>query len=228
MKEKLVIVGAGHLAKEIVDFVQRYDLFDIVAFTVNEANIKTNEYLGKPIYPMERLEDYFGIDEVKLFCAVSWYNHFNKYKEELFNTLAMRGYHFANLIAPNAVIRTEFIGEGNWINEFVLIGFNAKIGSNNVFNPHSSVGHYTIIGDHNFISLSASINGHVVIGNRTYILGSSVILNRIKIGNKCVVGAGAIIKKDMKDCTVAFSPRCKTFQVDEDMVESFFLPYKNS
>ena len=229
MKEKLILVGGGHLAKEIVQFVQCYKLFDIMGFAVNKALIKSDTYLGYPVYPLEELEEYAKPDEVKLFVAVSWYNHFNEIKEKLFNEMKERGYHFAKLIATDAVIDPSVkLGEGNWITPLVVIGFNAVIGSNNVINDRTTIGHYSEIGDHNFISPHVLINGHVSIQNRTYILGGAIIVNRIKIGNKCIVGSGTVIKKDLKDYSIVIAPRYKVIQGNEDMVEMFFKPYENS
>lgn len=229
MKEKLILVGGGHLAKEIENFIQRYDLYDIVGFTVNKENMASESYLGFPVYPLEELEEYAKPDEVKLFVAVSWYNYFNKYKEKLFNELKGRGYHFANLIAPDVEIgSTVRIGEGNWISRLVLLGYNASIGSNNVILGRSTIGHYSEIGNHNFISAHVLMNGHVKVQNRTFILGGANIVNRVKVGSKCVIGAGTVVKKDLKDYSIVISPRCKVIPGNEEMVESLFQPFEKS
>lgn len=220
MKEKLIIFGTGHLVKEIIDFVHLYDLYDIIGFTVNQEYIKNDTFNGLPVYPAETLENHVDPAEVKAFIAVSWYQKLCKVREEKFNYLKNKGFHFANLIAPDAVIKTDDIGEGNWINEQVYIGYNAKIGSNNVFAHRTSVAHYDSIGDHNFIGVQANILGHVKIGNRCFIGSSSLIFNGTEIGSKCVIGAGSVVRKPLPDHSVTMAPKCVELHMNEEAVES--------
>lgn len=109
MKEKLIIIGAGAMAPEVVDFVQRYNLYEIVGFSVDEKYI-TDTYLGYPVYPTEHLEDYVDKSSVKLFIAISWYNKFNRIKKEKFENLKQRGFSFANLISPHAIVYPTDLG----------------------------------------------------------------------------------------------------------------------
>ena len=102
--EQIILIGTSGLAKEIVNFIDRYHLFEVIGFTVNHAYIKDNEYMGKPVYPIEELENYFSANEVKLFSTVSWYNYLNRVRKQKFDELKAKGYSFANLISPHAMI----------------------------------------------------------------------------------------------------------------------------
>lgn len=200
--------------------MKKYDLFEIVGFTVNEGSISSELYLDFPVYPVETIEQYADPENVKIFIAVSWYHHLMKTRMEKFEYLRGKGYHFANLISPYSIVQTNQIGEGNWILEQVYIGYNAKIGSNNVFICNSSLGHYSQTGDHNFFGAKANLLGHVTIGNRCFIGSSALIFNKTTIGDKCIIGAGSVIKKNLGDCTVSIVPQSKTVQVDDETVET--------
>ena len=200
MKESLVIVGVGNLAPEVVDFVQRYDLFDIIAFSVDKKYITSAEYMGKPVYPLEELEKHVDKEEVKVFIAISWYNYLNKYKRQKFEFLKEKGFHFANLISPLASVKTGHIGEGNWIMDFATIGFNTKIGSNNTFCAQSILAHHTILGNHNVLSGRSSVAG------------------------RNIIGGGSIIKKNIGNYTITTAPESYHKQLWEKSIEFFLSP----
>ena len=224
MKERLVIVGIGSHSEDVVDFVQKHDLFDIVCFTVDREYIVSNEYMGKPVYPFEDLEKYVDPEDVKVFIAISWFNYMNKYKRQKFEQLKARGFHFANLISPLAVVNCTDIGEGNWIQPFVVIGFDSKIGDNNTICAQSQVGHHTIIGNHNVLAGRASIAGRSVIGNQNFLGFCSVVFNELTIGDMNLIGGGAIVKHSLPDCTITTAPDSHTKKATKKSLEFIISP----
>lgn len=210
MKEKLIIVGVGSYAPTVADFVNRYELYDIVGFSVDNKYI-IPEFMGKKVFPLERLEDYFDKQDIKLFCAISWYNSLNKYRRQKFEELKSRGFSFANLISPTACVKTEQIGEGNLIGEYALIGYDCQIGDNNVFGTQTIVGHHTIVGNHNALAGRTTLGGDSIIGDQNYFGLSCVVFNRIEVGNQCIIGGGSVVKRSLQDYSLVSSPdsRCK-------------------
>lgn len=221
MKEKLCIVGAGHLANEIVDFIRHYDLFDIVGFTVNKDRIADDHYLGVPVYPMEELESFIDKNEVKLFIAISWYHNMMGLREEKFNELKGRGFTFANVISPRAFIWSDNIGEGNWICDNVYIGYQVTIGNNNVFRACCDVQHYSVIGDNCFIADMSMLAGHVTLRDRCFVGISCAVHNKVTIGEKCVVGGGSVIKKDVPAYSLCIAENATIVQRDVQSIEKY-------
>ena len=224
MKECLVIVGVGTHSEDVVYFVQKYDLFDIVCFTVDRKYIVSNEYMGKPVYPFEELEKYVNPADVKVFVAISWFNYMNKYKRQKFEQLKARGFHFANLISPLASVNCTSIGEGNWIQDFVSVGFDTQIGDNNTICVQSQVGHHTIMGSHNVLAGRASIAGRSVMGNQNFLGFCSVVFNELTIGNKNLIGGGAIVRNSLPDFTITTAPESHTKQATEKSLEFIISP----
>lgn len=222
MKEKLIIVGVGSMAPEVVDFVNRYDLYDIVGFTVDEKYVNNNGYMDKPVYPLERIEEFVDKD-VKVFVAISWYNYMNKYKRQKFELLKKKGFHFANLISPLASVKCSSIGEGNWIKDFSEIGYNSQIGDNNTFTSRSSFGHYSIMGSHNVLS-GATIAGNVTVGDQNYFGVGAIVFNKLKIGNKNLIGGGSVIKSNISDFTLSVSPESRYKKLNEETLEMLLSP----
>ncbi len=205
MKEKLVIVGIGSLAPEVYSFVKKYSLYEVIGFSVDQKYV-IDSFEGLPVYPLEKLESYVDKDTTKVFVAISWFNKFNKFKREKFENLKARGFHFANLISPNAIVSTESIGEGNWIHDGAIIDYGVKIGNNNNILLGVLVGHYSSLGDHNVLAGRANIAGDTSIGNGCYFGLASIVFNRLSLGDYCLVGGGSIVRKDLPDYSIVTSP----------------------
>lgn len=223
MKEKLVIFGIGSMTEEVVDFVTRYQLFDLIGFTVDKSYFVPT-FMGLPVFPAENLEEYINKEEVKLFIVSSYYNNLNKVKRQKFEDFKSRGFHFANLISPLASVKCKSMGEGNWINDFVCLDFGTVLGDNNTFLLCSILGHNARIGNHNLVSGRANIGGASCIGDQNFIGMCSVIFNEINIGNKCVIGGGAIVNKQLGNFVVVAAPISVYKQSTEKRIDYFVSP----
>ncbi len=222
--EKLVLVGTSSLAAQTLAFIERYQLFDVVGFTVNEAYIKEPVCMGKPVFPIEELDKYINKENVKLFSTISWYNYLNRERKKVFEQLKQDGFKFANLISPNALVYTDDLGEGNWIHDFAHIGHGVHIGDDNVFRMKCVIGHDSVIGDHNFFGVDSVVGGHDFFKDCNFIGLRALIINRVAVGNKCVIGAGTVVKKDLPDFSLCVADNSFVKQCDEQKIESYISP----
>ena len=98
------------------------------------------------------------------------------------------------------------------------IGDQSGIGKNSVVNGPITIGKYVNIGadlrvitrNHNFdrIDIPMQQQGNaeekgVVIGDDVWIGDRVIILPGVHIGNGCIIGAGAVVTKDIPDFSVA-------------------------
>ena len=222
--EKLVLVGTSSLAAQTLDFIERYQLFDVIGFTVNEAYINDPVFLGKPVFPIEELDKHIDKDNVKLFSTVTWYNYLNRERKKIFDLLKASGYNFANLISPHALVYTKDIGEGNWIHDFAHIGYGVHIGDDNVFRMKCMIGHDSVVGNHNFFAVNSIIGGHDYFNDCCFVGLSALVHNRVVVGNKCVIGGGAIVKRDLPDFSLCVADNSFVKQCDEEKIESYISP----
>lgn len=222
--EKLVLIGTSSLAPQTLDFIERYQLFDVIGFTVNKAYIKEPVFLGKPVFPIEELDKHIDKESVKLFSTVTWYNYLNRERKKIFDELKGMGYKFANLISPHALVYTNDIGEGNWIHDFAHIGHGVQIGDDNVFRMKCVIGHDSVIGNHNFFGVDSLVGGHDYFGDCSFIGLAALIHNRVVVGNKCVIGGGATVKRDLPDFSLVVADNSFVKQCDEEKIESYISP----
>ena len=219
--DKILVIGAYKLAKEVKSFVERYNLYEIIGYSVNEKYITSDVFEGKPIYPLEYIENYVDIN-TKVFVGISWGNRLNQVRKDIYMELKKKGYSFANLIAPQAVILTDNIGEGNWFHEYCFIGHDASIGNNNEFMGFSSVGHYSCVGSHNHFS-KCSVGGATQIGDCNFVGMQSIIYNRICVGDKNLIGAGTIIKRNLGNYNIVVAKESSAVQLKEKQIELVIL-----
>lgn len=98
------------------------------------------------------------------------------------------------------------IGENVGIaaNAFIAVRGKLKIGSNTIFGPGVSI--HT--ENHNFqdndkpIRLQGATRKGVVIGEDCWIGSKAIILDGINIGNHAIIGAGAVVTKDVPDYAI--------------------------
>lgn len=202
MKDKLVIVGMGQVSGEVRKFVEEYDLFDCIAYSVHKAYMDGTTHDGLPVYPLEELDKHIDKDNVYTFVAASDFNYLSRVKRDLYNYLKEHNYKVANLISPKADIHTKDYGDGNWFGDFAYIHYDTKIGSNNVFRPFSYLAHYSSVGKHNYVGIHALIAGNSHCGDQCFFGVASTVFNTIQIGNKCIIGARTVIKKNVPDYCV--------------------------
>lgn len=227
MKKQIVIVGLGKISQEVKFFIDEYELFEVIGYSVNKEYMTANIHNdGLPIYPLEELDKYIDKENVYTFVAASQFNYLHSVKRDLYLYLKEHKYKVANLISPKADIHIENIGDGNWINDYAYIHHDAQIGSNNVFRPYSYLAHYSKVGDHNFIGVRSTIGGSSTIGNQCFIGLSATIINSVKIGDKCIIGAGTLIKKNVADyCLVKLSDATvKVTQYTSTTIENKLAP----
>lgn len=202
--KKIIIIGCGGHAAEIVDYIEHINLvnektFDIIGLIDDNYDnyIKykySQDYLGK-ISDHKILFDVFyiiGIGDIIFRKTIV---------EKFLNENAK----FTNIVHPKALIsKKSFIGIGNVISHNVSIGPMVNLGDFNVINSRVTVGHDSIIGNFNFISPLVSFGGNSKIGNNNLIGTNACLLPKVEIGNSNKVMAGMIVDKKIESNEVIY------------------------
>ncbi|CAB3768105.1 acetyltransferase [Paraburkholderia solisilvae] len=127
----------------------------------------------------------------------------------------------AGLIPAVALHRTAFvahnakIGDGSQILANAAVCVEAELGKSCIVNTSASVDHECRLGDGVHIAPGARLAGAVEVGPCSMIGTGAVVLPRVKIGSHCVVGAGAIVTRDLPDGAVAYGAPAKVKRVVE-------------
>lgn len=119
---------------------------------------------------------------------------------------------FPNLIHPSAGFEGDIsLGVGNIITAGVEFTTKISLGNFNLLNLKCTVGHETVIKDYCVVNPLTAISGGVVINDCTFIGTGAKILQYRTLGGNSIIGAGAVVIKDVDaDTTVIGVPaKCK-------------------
>lgn len=202
--KKLIIIGASGFGREVAWLVERINkqipTWDLLGFlddnpSIVETTVNGYKVLGTTSDIMKYSDTYF-------ICAIGSSQIRKKVVKKCKNL------QFAKLIDPSVEISelTE-VGEGSIICAHSIITVNVKIGTHAIINLDCTIGHDSILDD--FVTLYPSVNvsGNTVLGECSEIGTGSQIIQGRTIGRRTIVGAGAVVIKDLpNDCTAIGVP----------------------
>lgn len=218
MKTKLYIIGLGATAEEIRLFIEKYDLYEIAGFAVNQQYILAESFHGYPVYAIEKLDEVADREKDLLFVALFW-NHLNNDRRKLYESLKEDGYKFASLISPKSDVNQSIIGENCWISDNVYIKPNVVINDNTFVNAGAIVEINTTIGKHCFIATGAVVGGSCHIEDQCFVGLNATIFDHTVVGHHSIIGAATAVKRNLAPCTLvktsSHSVCVAEYQIDE-------------
>ena len=216
---RVVIFGAGDIARLAHVYFTRDSQHDVVAFTVDRAFRKADELLGLPVVDFEDIGGRYPPSEYAMFVAIA-YGRMNRDRAETYERARGLGYTLVSYISSKCTFLTDepvgdncFILEDNTIQPFVKIGSNITMWSGN------HIGHDSVIEDHCFIASHVVVSGHVRVGAYSFIGVNATLRNSIALAPQTLVGAGAVIMKNTVAKGVYLAPRAELFGKNSDKIE---------
>jgi len=204
----LYIIGAGGFGREVAWLVERINTvtptWNIKGFIDdNEAN--HGKYEGG--YPVVGGCDYLikRAEEVWTVCAVGS----AKTRKKIINKFADCNHvKFATVIDPSVIISNRVnIGDGTIICAGTIITVDITIGNHVIINLDCTLGHDDVISDFVTIYPSVNVSGCVTVGECAELGTGMQIIQGKNIGNEAIIGAGAVVVKDIPEkCTAVGSP----------------------
>ena len=183
--QKLIIIGAGGHGRVIAS-IARLNGYSDICFLDDDCNNALAEE------KVENFDKYIGNGD--FFIAIGN----NAVRERIFSEVAEKGGHIVNMIHRSAVIADDVkLGCGIAVMAGAIINTGSEIGDGCIINTASSVDHDCKIDRFVHISVGAHLAGTVSVGKRTFVCAGAIIINNIAIVNDCVIGAGAVVVKDL-------------------------------
>lgn len=200
--KKLIIIGAGGYSKSVLDSVDKNKI-QMTGFIDEFTNKK--EHLGYRIL-CNKFADLKAPKDYVYFIAVGnninrkrWYDLLKLHNLEIINVIDNSA-----IVSPNAELSKE---GGIFVGKRAIINSGAKIGYNCIINTGALVEHGCFVGNHVNVSTYSILNGDVKVQDGCFIGSSSVSIGQIKIGEWAIIGAGAVVIKNVdSNTTVAGVP----------------------
>ncbi|EGR0049865.1 acetyltransferase [Vibrio vulnificus] len=196
--KKLVIIGAGELARIAYEYFTYDSNYDVSAFSVNKEFIDSSEIDSIPVVEFEELEKIYPPSEYEAFVAIPA-TKLNRVRTKLFNEAKNKGYKLATYISSSAFVwRNAEIGENCFIFENNTIQPFVKIEDNVILWSGNHIGHRTVIRANSFITSHAVISGYCEIGSGSFIGVNATFNDKTSLAANSIVGSGAVVTKKLK------------------------------
>ena len=192
-KNKLLIIGASGHGRVAADIAMKMNRWQQIAFLDDDETIKFSmgiEVIGKSNDAFIYISDY------DIFVAIGN----NKTREKIQSQLKKAGASIPTLIHPRATIGEKVeMGTGIMVMAGAVINCCSKIGEGCIVNTGATIDHDNVIEDYVHISPGVHIAGTVRVGKGSWMGIGSVVSNNVNIVNGCMIGAGAVVVKDITE-----------------------------
>jgi sugar O-acyltransferase (sialic acid O-acetyltransferase NeuD family) len=209
----LVIVGDSAFAEIACEYFSLQSAYEVVGFSVEQAYLKQERLLERPIVPFETLPNHFPPGTHDVYVAIT-YRQLNRVRARLARAAKEAGYSLAGFVSPHALVWPNatigehcFIFENNVVQPFVTLGDNVVLWSGN------HVGHHTRVGDNVFVSSHVVISGFCDIGANCFLGVNAAIGNNLSVGKDCWIGPGAVVSTDLGEGRIYRAAKGETAKI---------------
>ena len=206
--KKIYIIGAGGFGREVAWLIERinhnHKEWDIQGFLDDN-----NEKHGQP-------EGHYRVlggcdilkeckEEVWAVCAVG---SAHVRKKIINRVMQYENVKFATLIDPSVLYSDSVkIGEGTIVCAGCILTVDISIGRHVLINLDCTVGHDAVLEDFVTVYPSVNISGCATVEQEVELWTGAQIIQGKRIGYETIVGAGAVVDKDLPcKCTAVGAP----------------------
>jgi len=204
----LIIIGAGGFGREVAWAVERQNkvkpTWNLLGFFDDNERIQRSEINGYKV--LGKSTDVNKHPDAYFVCAVGA----SITREKIIKRVKEinPNIKFGTVIDPSVEMSDLVtIGDGSIICAHTIITVNISIGNHVIINLDCTIGHDAILQD--FVTLYPSVNvsGNANIGHAVELGTGMQLIQGITVGNYSIVGAGAVVIKDIPEkCTAVGSP----------------------
>jgi sugar O-acyltransferase (sialic acid O-acetyltransferase NeuD family) len=197
MGRKVVIVGAGGFAREVLDVFDACNAagqdYDVLGYIVEPQYGTPGTIVNdRPILGDFDWFDKYA-DQVQAVCAVGD----PALRLRLVRQANKQGVRFCSVIHPTTVLtRWVTMGEDVVIAAGCILTNQIHIGNHVHVNLDCTIGHDAVLDDFVTLAPGVHVSGKVIVSAGCYVGTGANIIEKIHIGEWSIIGAGSTIVKD--------------------------------
>lgn len=201
----IIIVGAGGFGREVAWLIEEINKinneWNIIGFVDDNEKIQNTEMNGyKIVGNIEWLKE----QKLNVVCAIGD----PLIKKVVIEKLQHSKNTYPVLIHPSVIYSQQVtFGEGSIICAANIITTNIEIGKHVIINLDCTIGHDAKLGDYTTVLPSVNISGFVETDECVSIGTGTAVIQGVKIGANSIIGAGAVVVKNIQaNCTAVGAP----------------------
>lgn len=201
----IVIIGAGGFGREVVWLIEDINKvnkeWNLLGFVDDNESIQGKDVNG---YKVVGNIEWLKTQEIYVVNAIGD----PIIKKKVQGKLDGSKNYYPVLMHPSVISSDKVkIGEGSIICAGNIITVDIEIGKHVIINLDCTIGHDAKIDDYSTILPSVNVSGNVHIEQCVSVGTGSAVIQGVKIGENTIVGAGAVVVKDLPaNCTAVGSP----------------------
>jgi sugar O-acyltransferase (sialic acid O-acetyltransferase NeuD family) len=203
---RIVLVGGGGHASDVLGAFEagfglgQHPVVGIVA----DVEIDSRCFAHRGVRQIGDISDLKWIDASHYIIAVG----FSHPRQEVFARVSQFGRTPATIVHPKADIPKGVpIGEGTVILSGARVSPMTRIGKHVYLSHGCLVGHDCEILDFATVLPGAAVSGNTILGEASLIGTNAAIIQGLRIGTRAIVGAGAVVLRDVaSNTTVVGNP----------------------
>ena len=202
-RPKVLIWGAGGHARVVADIVRQAGHYEVAAFLDDTPAARHGTMMcgSEIVGGRERLAAFRAAGVEQMIVAIGDCSA----RLALAEVAKEAGFCLAHAIHPRAIVADDCrIGAGTVVAAGAVLNPGATCGDCVIINTSASVDHDCLIQDGVHVGPGVCLGGYVSVGRGTWIGLGAVIKDRVRIGDDSLIGAGALVLRDVPPRVVAY------------------------
>ena len=211
---KSVIIGAGTYGEVYLAYLQEAGV-DVVGFLDDDPKYKGTDVRGVPVLGevpmMETIKKTHGVDAV--YCPLGN----NKLRVSILKRAKACGLKTPNYIHPTVSISPDVtIGEGVYILLGSCIMPHTVIKDYVMISMNVSLAHHNVLEEGVFLSTGCNFGAGIHAHKYAYCgIASTIMTGLHELGEDCLIGAGAVVIRDVEPRAVMVGVPAKVLKIKE-------------
>ncbi len=213
-KMKSIIIGAGTYGEVYLAYLQEAGI-EIVGFVDDNPDLQGNYVKGVPVLgtiaDLQHLKN--ECDATAVYCPIGN----NKLRVRFLEYAKSLGYKTPCFIHSSVIMHSSVtVGDGVYILLGAKIMPYTKIDDYVMISMNALVAHHNHLKRGTFISTGVNFGASITANENSYIgIGATIMTGIHNLGKDCVVGAGAVVIRDVPDNAVVAGVPAKIIKTND-------------
>lgn len=210
---KTIIIGAGTYGEVYLYYLQEVG-YEIIGFLDDNKSLWNTKIQGVPVLGgVDLLNDRESLGAEAVFCPLGN----NKLRVKFLNKAKTLGYKTPNYIHSSVIIPTNIkMGEGVYILLGAKIMPYVSLEDYTMISMGAHIAHHTTLEKGTFISTGVNFGASIVAKEYSYVgIGATIMTGVKELGKECLIGAGAVVIKDVPNKAVVAGVPGKVIKIKE-------------